>query len=217
MKKLVLSTLLGASTIIASSPVVATDNLGLAVNYGAFSGATVELSYPITETLQIRGALSNGMGVSENSSDTDIDYAVDADGGIHRLSLDFHPFTNGFFLSAGYAINNFELDANGSESGSVTVGNDTFTGDVTVNAKFAWDNAPTLSLGWGHSPAKGLGFMIEAGAFFTGSPKIDIYGSCSGTCTGFGDALKDEETKLKDDVADYDFLPMLQAGITYRF
>lgn len=217
MKKLVLSTLLGASTIIASNPVVAADDLGLAVNYGAFSGATVELSYPITETLQIRGALSNGMGVSENSSDTDIDYAVDADGGIHRLSLDFHPFTNGFFLSAGYAINNFELDANGSESGSVTVGNDTFTGDVTVNAKFAWDNAPTLSLGWGHSPVKGLGFMLEAGAFFTGSPNIDIDGSCSGTCTGFDDALKDEETKLKDDVADYDFLPMLQAGITYRF
>lgn len=217
MKKLLLSTVLGTSILASSQIANATDNVGLAVNYGAFSGATIEVSYPISDTLQVRGALSSGMGVSETSSDTDIEYDVKADGGIHRLALDYHPFANGFFLSAGYAINSFELKANGSESGSVTVGNDTFTGDVTVNANFAWDNAPTLSLGWGHSPAKGLGFMFEAGAFFTGSPNLGISGTCTGTCTGFDDALKDEETKLKDDVADYDFLPMLQAGITYRF
>ncbi len=30
-------------------------------------------------------------------------------------------------------------------------------------------------------------------------------------------ALKDEETKLKNDVGDFDFLPILQAGVTYRF
>ncbi|WP_029408653.1 hypothetical protein [Thiomicrorhabdus sp. Milos-T2] len=59
--------------------------------------------------------------------------------------------------------------------------------------------------------------MVEASAFFTGSPKIDIDSSFSGTCIGVADALKDEETKLKDDVADYDFLPKLQAGVIYRF
>ncbi|BCN92224.1 hypothetical protein THMIRHAM_00090 [Thiomicrorhabdus immobilis] len=207
--------------LVASQSVIAMDNVGVAVNYGAFSGATLELSYPITQSLQVRGALSGGMGVSEKSSDTEILYKVKADGGIHRLALDYHPFANGFFLSAGYAINNFELKANGSESGSVTVGNDTFSGDVTVNANFAWDNAPTLSLGWGHSPTKGFGFMFEAGAFFTGSPNLGISGTCTesvpGSCSGFNDALKDEEAKLKDDVADYDFLPMLQAGVTYRF
>ncbi|WP_040727187.1 hypothetical protein [Thiomicrorhabdus sp. Kp2] len=218
MKKLILASALFAGSFASHSLYASSmENVGLGINYGAFSGPSLELSYPISDTVQVRGALSGGMGLSETAKDTDIEYDVEADGGIHRIALDYHPFANGFFLSAGYAINNFELDASGSKSGSVTVGNDTFTGDVNINANIAWDNAPTLSLGWGHSPQQGLGFMIEAGAFFTGSPNTDINGTCTGTCTGFDEALKDEEVKLQKDVADYDFLPMLQAGITYRF
>lgn len=216
MKKIIQHSVLVAS-LIGGSQAIASEGLGLGVNYGAFSGPSLELTYPVSDTLQVRGALSNGMGVSETSSDTDINYQVKADGGIHRLALDYHPFSNGFFLSAGYAVNNFELSAAGSGT-NVTVGNTAVTGNVSINGTFSWSNAPTLSLGWGHSPQEGLGFMLEAGAFMTGKPDVNLIGSCSGgPCTGFDAALVDEEAKLKKDVADFDFLPMLQAGLTYRF
>lgn len=231
MTKTYLIAATAAVAITSSTMAVAMDNVGIGVNYGAFSGPTLELSYPITDNLQLRGALSGGMGLSESDTTDGVDYDIDTKGGIQRLALDYHPFNNGFFLSAGYAFNNFSIDALGSatDNKDVTIGDTDYTvvGNINLDGKLDWNNAPTLSLGWGHSPAKGLGFMIEVGAFFTGAPDVSLTGT--GTVddgSGVVDISTDptlqaeirkEEDNLKEDIADYDFLPMLQAGITYRF
>lgn len=232
MKKLVLGTAMASFIAIPTlSSANSAEGLGLGINYGLFAGPTLELTYPLTDTLQVRGALSNGMGLSETASDTDIDYEVEAKGGINRLALDYHPFGNGFFLSAGYAVNNFNLDATGTSSATevVEIGDDTYTvtSDVSLNGKLDWNNGPTISLGWGHSPATGLGFLLEIGAIFTGSADVSLSGT--GTVTDGTDvldvsndptvqeSLKAEEIKLENDVADYEYLPVFQAGITYRF
>jgi len=219
MKKLVLSTIIGSvvagpSIALASSA----EGVGIAVNYGLISGPALELTYPINDLFQIRGALSGGMGLSESSSNTDIVYDVKADGGIHRLSMDYHPFAGTFFMSAGYAFNDFKLKANGSKTGVIKVGNDTFAGTVKVNGAMEWESAPMLSLGWGNSPAEGWGAMFEVGAIFTGTAKVSLSGTYNGGQNDRLDAaLKDEKAILEKDVGDYNFLPVLQAGVTYRF
>ncbi len=229
MKKLILSAILGSAVALPSiASASSAEGVGVGINYGMFSGPTLELSYPLTDTLQVRGALSGGMGLSETSSDTDIDYKVEADGGINRLALDYHPFSNGFFLSGGYAVNSFNLKTNGSVAAGNTfdIGNDTYTAttDVSLAGKLDWDSGATLSLGWGHSPSEGLGFLIELGAIFTGAGDVALAGT--GTVDGVVDVATDptvqdsiraEEAKLQNDVGDYDFLPILQAGVTYRF
>lgn len=228
MKKFIVASAMFAGSFASHSLYASSmENIGLGINYGAFSGPSLELSFPISDTLQVRGALSGGMGLSETGSDTDIEYDVEADGGIHRLALDYHPFANGFFLSAGYAINNFELKTNGSKTAAnVDVGDQSFANaDVALSGNLAWDNAPTLSLGWGHSPQQGLGFMVELGAFFTGAADVSLTGTGTydngavdvSTDPTFQQAIKEEEAKVQKDVGDFDFLPMLQAGITYRF
>lgn len=219
MKKLLVSSLFAVSTLGASQSAVAMDNVGLALNYGLISGPALELTYPINDMLQVRGALSAGMGLSETANDTDIAYDVKADGGIHRLSMDYHPFSGTFFMSAGYAFNDFKLKSSGTKTATdVEVGNETFNGTVDIKGDLAWDSAPMLSLGWGHSPSKGWGAMVEMGAIFTGAPDVSLSGTLDGSSdTTLNTALKDEETKLKNDVGDFDFLPILQAGVTYRF
>lgn len=229
MKKTLLSALIAGSMAVTNAQ--ASEGVGVGVNYGLFSGATLELTYPITDVLQIRGALSNGMGLDETASDTDIEYEVEADGGINRLALDYHPFDSGFFLSAGYAFNSFQIDAVGTSSAleSVEIGDDnyTVTSDLALNGQLDWDSGATLSLGWGHSPAKGLGFLVEVGAIFTGAANVDLSGTgtvSDGTTTYdvsndpvVLESIAAEEKELEDEVADYEFLPILQAGITYRF
>ena len=220
MKKIILSAILGSAVAMPSiSSANSGEGVGVAVNYGLISGPALELTYPINDMLQVRGALSSGMGLSESTNDTDIEYDVKADGGIHRLSLDYHPLAGSFFLSAGYAFNDFKLKADGTKTGAlVEVGNDTFAGTVDINGNLDWDSAPMLSLGWGHSPAKGWGAIFEVGAIFTGAPDVALSGTLDGLSNATLDAaLVDEETKIKNDVGDYDFLPILQAGITYRF
>lgn len=205
------------------------DGVGMGINYGAFSGPTLELSYPLSDTLQLRGALSNGMSLSETASTDGVDYEVSTNGGINRLALDYHPFNNGFFLSAGYAINNFSLDADGdvSSNETVTIGDTDYTATsaVKLKGKLDWDNAPSLSFGWGHSPAAGLGFMVEIGAYFTGAADVGLSGSgtvTDGTTTydvsdEIADDIRAEEKNLQEDVGEFELLPVLQAGITYRF
>jgi hypothetical protein len=192
--------------------------LGVGIGYGLLAGPTLELNYPINNYLVARGSVSSGMNLSETATTDDLKYQVKADGGIHRLALNYHPFQGSFFLSAGYAINQFELTANARES-DVTIDDQPFTGNVAVNGKLKWDNAPTLSLGWGHSPKQGWGAMLEVGAIFTGAAKVNLNGTISdpGQQQALNDALKNEERKLKDDVAKLDFLPILQLAVTYRF
>jgi len=166
MKKLGLSsvvlTVMALPLSVSASPI---ENVGLGLNYGLFSGPTLELTYPINDLLSVRGALSSGMGLSktDRGSGSEPDYKVEADGGIHRLALDYRPMGGSFFLSAGYAINNFEIKANSYQSsGSVTIGDTTYNGssDLRLKGVVDWDNAPMLTLGWGHSPAQGMGCAV---------------------------------------------------------
>ena len=193
--------------------------LGVGIGYGLLAGPTLELNYPINSYLVARGSVSSGMSLNETATTDDLKYKVKADGGIHRLGLNYHPFQGSFFLSAGYAINQFELTANARESGTVTVGDQDFTGVVAINGKLKWDNAPTLSLGWGHSPKQGWGALFEVGAIFTGAADVNLNGTISDNSQqqALNDALKNEERKLKDEVAKLDFLPILQLAVTYRF
>ncbi|WP_373018514.1 hypothetical protein [Thiomicrorhabdus sp.] len=235
MKKAIRVSLLAATTLALSVDAQASgvDGVGVGVNYGLFAGPTFELNYAINNQLQIRGALSSGMTLSETTKDTDIEYDVESDGGINRLALDYHPFGGSFFLSAGYAVNNFKLSALGTTSAgqSVTIGDTTYDVDanVALNGQLDWDNGATLSLGWGHSPAKGWGAMVEIGAIFTGTPTVSLSGTGTVDANdGNGpqdvsssqlvqDALNKEADKIQKDVGDYTFLPILQAGVTYRF
>ncbi len=234
MKKLGLSAVvLTAMALPLSTSANSLENLGLGLNYGLFSGPTLELTYPISDGLSFRGALSSGMGLSEtdNGAGTELDYTVEADGGIHRLVLDYRPMGGNFFLSAGYAINNFEITADSYQtvSGQVTIGGETYdsAANLNLNGVVDWDSAPIVTLGWGHSPEAGWGALLEIGAIFTGTANVSLNGS--GTVTAGGNvydvstdptvraALDAEEQRLKDDLAEFDFLPVLQAGITYRF
>ncbi|GEM_PF-957023 len=234
MKKKVLSAaIFVAATASLSASANSLENVGVGINYGLFSGPTLEMTYPLSDSFSVRGALSSGMGLSEtdNGAGTEVDYTVEADGGIHRLVVDYRPMGGNFFLSAGYAINNFEITADSYQnvSGQVTIGGETYdaSANLALNGVVDWDSAPMLTLGWGHSPAAGWGALFEIGMIFTGTANVSLNGS--GTVTQGGTvydvstdptvraALDAEEQRLKDDLADYDFLPVLQAGITYRF
>jgi len=234
MKKQVLSAaIFVAATASMSVSANSLENVGVGINYGLFSGPTLEMTYPLSDSLSVRGALSSGMGLSEtdNGAGNEVDYTVEADGGINRLVLDYRPMGGSFFLSAGYAINNFEITANSSQntSGQITIGDETYdtSANLNLNGLVDWDSAPMLTLGWGHSPAAGWGALFEIGAIFTGTANVSLNGS--GTVTQGGTvydvstdptvraALDAEEQRLKDDLAEFDFLPVLQAGVTYRF
>lgn len=209
------------------------DKVGVAVGVDLISGPTLELSYPITEYVSVRGSLSTGWSFEETQEEDGIDYKLQTDGAINRLAIDVRPFQGSFFLSAGYGLSNFELNGGGfvQQGNEFDLGNETYTADTDVNiaANLDWDSAPTLSFGWGHSPSQGFGFLFEMGAAFTGATNVSLTGTGSVTRQGLGggsfsldsqegqDTLAEEEAKLQDDVSDVDLLPIVRLAVTYRF
>ena len=221
MKKLIVTAALGVamSTSVLAEESSVISGLGVGANVGALSGLGIEVNYPINEYVQVRAGTSTGLGYSDDLSDTDVTYQAEVDGSFHRLALDVHPFGGTFFLSAGYALNNFAMSVSADGTASERVGGQTISSDFTLNGELAWDDGATLTLGWGHSPASGWGASLELGAIMTGAAVATLSGTTSDPQyqQELDNALAQEERDLQEEVKDLEILPIVQAGVTYRF
>jgi len=128
----------------------------------------------------------------------------------------------GFRLSAGVRSNNNKVDLIATPASSVTVGNNTYTpaqvGTVSGTVK-ANEFAPTLSLGYGGTLAEGFTIGVELGAMFQGSPKIQNYqatGMLANDPT-FQSDLQIERARVQDKVHSYQYWPIAQIELLYRF
>ncbi|BBP44636.1 hypothetical protein THMIRHAS_00090 [Thiosulfatimonas sediminis] len=233
MKKILALTAMAASILAVSNSYAQTQpfgQVGVAVGVDLISGPTLELSYPVTDYVSLRGSLSTGWSFDKTQEEEGIDYNLQVDGAINRLAVDVRPFKGSFFLSAGYGLSSFSLSGSGSveQGNQFDLGDTSYTADTPVNIRsdFDWDSAPTLSFGWGHSPSQGLGFLFEMGAAFTGASNVSLNGTGTVTdgsntfsldSTQGQEVLAEEEAKLQADVSDLEFLPIVRMAVTYRF
>ena len=235
MKKVIVAISFAAIAASANNSYAQTspvDKVGVAVGVDLISGPTLELSYPITDYVSVRGSLSTGWSMDEEISDTDITYNVETDGAINRLALDIRPFQGAFFLSAGYGLSNFKVkpSAEYASGDSFTVDGNEYTvtsNTAVLNGNLDWDSAPTLSFGWGNSSSKGLGFLFEAGVAFTDAPTVSLNGfgtveDSTGLVTydlaqDDNNIISDEEANLQAEADEYDLLPIIRMAATYRF
>jgi hypothetical protein len=237
MKRLTLAASL-AAVLVSGAAMAESGKFGIGVNYGLLSGAGLEGTYVINPMFQARASISGGMDLSATDKSGDFDYAYSLKNGQKRLALDWHPFEGNFFVSGGYAINDYALQADataGTAGQKVSIGNDSYTvvNPVSLRATANWSNAPTLSFGWGNSPEKGFGFLFEAGMIYTGAATYDLVATkgtanavIGGTAYNNLDLTTDprvkaslaaEKAKVEKNVAQMDFLPILQLGLNYRF
>lgn len=222
--------------VLASSGATAQEigGVGLGVGYGLLTGPTLDINYAFNEYVQARANMSSGMDYSHSDTVDAWKYQGKLQDGQKRLALDWHPFGGNFFLSAGYAFNDMSVNANSNTARTgevVSIGGQQFTvdGEAYLDGKLNWDNAPTVSLGWGNSPAKGFGFLVEAGVIFTGAAnmKLDGHGTvrdANGNRFDFSSndpylagLVDTERDKVRKELAKVDFLPILQLGVNYRF
>lgn len=153
-----------------------------------------------------------------------IDYDTDLTFSNAFLSVDLHPWKNGWFLSGGAILGAKRLDLEGQLAGPVEIGDQVFTpaeigtlvGDVELNTAapfvgLGFDNALTSSRNWG--------FSVLAGVAFTGEPDVALTAE-DGLLAGSPEllaSLEDEAMQIQDDIDAFRFYPILRLGITRRF
>jgi hypothetical protein len=146
--------------------------------------------------------------------------------------LDWHPGGHGFRLSGGLVYNDTHIDGTSlaPASGNYDIGGVMVPVSLvgTLSGRIDFDRVvPYAGLGWGNAvgPGRKVGFFLDAGAIFQGKGKVTLTpnipaGSPLNNPTAraaLDILLREEESNVQKDVADYTVYPVVSIGLTYRF
>lgn len=102
------------------------------------------------------------------------------------------------------------------------IGGTTYTpGEIgTLSGEVGFEKSvPYAGIGWGNAArGRGLGFSLEIGAMFQGSPEVSLRGD--GGLAGdpaFEDDLRREEEEAEEDLEDFKIYPVVSLGLSYHF
>ena len=211
----------------------------LAIGFKADTlGAGVEAATPLSRNFNLRG----GVNLFSFGYFFDIDN-VDYNSQMHlrsgQMNLDWFPKHGGFHISPGVLYFKSSLAAISSvqpgryfelgDQGFLNSVDDPVNGNATV--VFPRKFAPMLTIGFGNLiPRSGrhLSFPIEFGAAYTGAARINV--TLDGTaciinqgCFSFASSpdaqkgLKQEISKLNEDLKRFSVYPIVSMGVAYRF
>lgn len=172
------------------------------------------------------------MNFSDTLTESNIDFDADLDMQTIAFTADFHPWENGFRLSAGISSNSNEFNLIGTPSAGETVDingqqyDSSQVGSLEGAIGFK-SSAPYLGIGFGHAPKAGKGWAFDAdlGVLFQGEPIASLTATCGsgdfaeGTdnCNTLKDNVAAEEVSFKEDAKDFDIYPVVSVGVSYRF
>ena len=212
--------------------------ISVGLGFGAVEGILLEGTIKFSPTVRFRFQHAGGLEYNKYERYDRYDYRYRTDGNLTSLILDVHPLQNGFFLSAGYVQNSFNLrgsstipEGEAKETNTVSLlGLPLFatqvenTDDINLVAKVRWrEEGPRLATGWLFDVNKHLSFRMEVGALFFGEPDLSLVttGEIGGVdindIEGFEGELQAQEDNFKDGAKDFDMLPIMNFGLNYNF
>lgn len=205
-----------------SSAAMAKDSGQFAVGLGVgTTGLEGHVAVKIFDQLALRGTATY-LTYSHDGTLDDIDYQGDLDFSAFGAFADFHPFGDGFTITAGAYFGSRTVDISARPTTNVTIGDVTYTpaevGALSGSLEMG-DFAPYAGIGY-DSTFEGegrLGFRIAAGVAF-GDPKVDLT-STGGTLSAnplFLAELQKEESRAQEDASYAELYPVVSIGLTYR-
>lgn len=221
MNKVVVGCVVGLG-LLGMTAAAQADGSGLGVGVKA---GTLGLGAEITKsfTPSINGRLGfNNYTFSTSGTESDIKYDIDLKWQSTALLLDWHPFEGSFRLTAGYIANGNKIDMDAKPAAEYKVGDVSYdaTDLANLNGTVKFDSGPYVGFGWGNAgDGKGLGFSLEVGAVYQGSPNVSLRGSCTDVvaCADFDNQLAQEEKNAEDSMSEYKWYPQVALGISYAF
>lgn len=172
----------------------------------------------LSERINLRLGI-NSYTYSYDDTIDDVRYDIDLELKSGALILDWHPFAGGFRLSAGMLSNKNGVDLKATPTANVTIGGNTYpaaaVGTLDGDVSFK-KSAPYVGLGWGNAVVgnTGLGFSVEIGALFQGSPDVKL--SSSNGLVSQAD-LNQEAREIEDDLKNLKVYPVISVGLSYTF
>jgi hypothetical protein len=188
------------------------------------AGVGPDLQYRLNDQFSVRGA-ADWLDLSASRTYDNVSYG----GRLQLLTggafLDWHPWSNAFFVSGGSYFGDRKVSLSATPATSVTLGGRAFTpaqvGRLDGDIRLA-STAPFAGLGVENNTAaaaRGWGFKGLLGVAFGDKPSVSLTSS-GGLLTGAAllqQALVQEQANIASKVGFLQYYPVAQAGLTYRF
>jgi hypothetical protein len=214
--------ILFAATLISTSASAMAESGKVAVGLGVgTTGLEGHVAVKIFDELALRGTATY-MTYSHEGALDDISYDGELDFSAFGAFADFHPFGDGFTITAGAYFGSRSVGISAMPSAIVTIGDVTYTpaevGKLSGSLEMG-DFAPYVGIGYDSTfESEGrLGFRIAAGVAF-GDPQVDLT-STGGTLSAnpaFLAELQKEEDRAQDDAGYAELYPVVSIGLAYR-
>lgn len=214
MKKIVCCSVLVVGAFAAQAQAIDDVYVGLGTG-----GLTLGLSKSLSPSTVARIDYTAGFNISKNGRREGVDYSGKLKQGSAGAYVDYFPFDNAFRLTGGLTLNNTKFQFN-SRGGAATInGKPINMSNQVFNVAISQpDVTPYIGIGFGHKPnnGKGLGFHLDIGAQI-GKFKTSVATNVVGVA-GITQADVDAEVaKVRDSVSKIKLLPVVSAGVDYRF
>lgn len=132
---------------------------------------------------------------------------------------DWHPFAGGFRVAGGVSWNDVKARFGAYGSGTATINGKTVNmSGESYNVALEYPKVtPYLGIGYGHkAESKGLGFYVDFGVLvgkFKARSETSLVGS-QGITQADIDA---QDAKMRDSLGEFNVLPVVHLGMSYRF
>ncbi|MAI91477.1 MAG: hypothetical protein CBB65_13625 [Hyphomonadaceae bacterium TMED5] len=198
------------------------ENWSISASAGT-SGGTLETTYRFTDHFHLRGGM-NTITVSANIDDSDISYDGDLEFKGGSAFVDVYPLDLPVFLTAGLYAGRQAIDLTATSSQSFDIYGMTMTpveyGYLQGEASYG-DYAPFLGFGYNSTFFTDNSFGLHAlmGVAYFGEADVSLR-SVGGTYSEseyIQQLVENERQSLEEELADYEFYPILQLGLSRRF
>jgi len=159
--------------------------------------------------------------ITEGSVDYDGDLKLETISGL----LDWHPGRGPFRISVGAVSNRNRIDLIATGRGTYVVNGVTYdlsrvgtiTGDVTFRS-----TSPYAGFGWGNAFGRQgrWGVVFDLGVLHQGAPSLRVQANPTDPSlvpAGFYTDLEVERLKTEKEISEYEFYPVVNFGVSYRF
>ncbi len=188
-------------------------HLGASVRIGT-GGVGAGLAGRVTNKLSARVDASYFSHSFEGLEELDKTLAeYNGDGSLLFVSAlaDWHPFGNVFRLSFGGMYNAIEGGGGAVPVEHVELGINSYSpeeiGHLNVDVRFDPRIAPYVGVGFGNSVAHGLGFLLDIGVIYVGSPNIRLNAS------GMLSPTESQAAQIEQNLEWIQWYPLISIGV----
>lgn len=192
---------------------------------GSTLGAGAEVSVRLAPQVGLR-ATGNTLNLTREKEVEGIDYELRPRLRSLGASVDLYPFGSVLYLTGGLLLNNNEAAAEAIIGQTITIGNRTYTNTEiqSLRGDLEWERSTAPYAGLGFATGGRVGFGMEFGVVFSGTPTVTLSGET--TLTGaerqaFDNAVAQEEAEIRAWIDDNrrwtKYYPVVAAGLRIRF